>query len=84
MYTLDCLQIAYSKNYLKSHENICFEAIQNGGKSECFRLEQSSVMKFLVAEKCEPCEIHRRMYDTIYLTPPLEQDMTQGQFLSGV
>ena len=22
--------------------------------------------------------------DTIYLTPPLGQDMTQGQFLSGV
>ena len=26
----------------------------------------------------------RKIHDTIYPTPPLGQDMTQGQFLSGV
>ena len=35
--------------------NICFEAIQNDGKSE------SSVIKFLVSEKCEVFGIYRRM-----------------------
>ena len=37
-----------------------FEPIQNGGKS---RLEQKSVIKFLVAEKCKPCEIYKRICD---------------------
>ena len=36
---------------------------QNGGKSEHSGLEQSSVIKFLVAEKCIPCGIYRRMSD---------------------
>ena len=29
-------------------------------------------------------ESNRQKYNTIYRTPPLGQDMTQGQFLSGV
>ena len=29
----------------------------------CFWLEQSSVLKFLVVEKCKPCEIYRRICD---------------------
>ena len=37
---------------------ICFEPIQNGTS-----FEQRSLMKFLVAEKCKPCEIYRRMID---------------------
>ena len=27
------------------------------------RLEQTSVIKFLVGEKCKPCEIYRKTYD---------------------
>ena len=30
---------------------------------ECFRLEQISVIKFLLAEKCKSYEIYRRIYD---------------------
>ena len=30
---------------------------------ECSRLEQRSVIKFMVMEKCKPCEIYRRMCD---------------------
>ena len=30
-------------------------------QTESSRLEQKSVIKFLVAEKCKPCEIYRRM-----------------------
>ena len=29
----------------------------------CFRLEQRSVIKFLVAEKCKPSEIYSIMYN---------------------
>ena len=43
----------------KSRQNICFEAIQNDGKSEYTRLEQSSIFKFLVDEKGKPYEIDR-------------------------
>ena len=32
-------------------------------QTECTRLEQSSLIKFLVAEKFKPCEIYRRMCD---------------------
>ena len=42
-------------------KNICFEVIQNGWKLN--RLEQRSVIKFLLAEKCKPCEIYRRLYN---------------------
>ena len=31
---------------------------------KCSRLEQRSVIKFLVAEKYKPCKIYRRMCDT--------------------
>ena len=30
-------------------------------QTECSKLEQRSVIKFLVAEKCKPCEIYRKM-----------------------
>ena len=30
-------------------------------QTECFKLEQRSVIKSLVAEKCKPCEIYRRI-----------------------
>ena len=37
--------------------------IQNSIKSEYFTLEQRSVIKFLMAERCKVCEIYRRMCD---------------------
>ena len=40
-----------------------FENIQNRGKSECTRLEQRSIIKFLLVEKCKPCEIYNRLCD---------------------
>ena len=52
---LHCLKYIYCKN-------ICFEAIQNGGKSACSGLEQRSVMKFLVAKQCKACEINQRIW----------------------
>ena len=30
-------------------------------QTDCSSLEQRSVIKFLVSEKCKPCEIYRRM-----------------------
>ena len=45
-------------------KNSYFEAIQNGAnQTEYFRLEQISVIKFLVAEMCKPCEVYRRVFD---------------------
>ena len=41
----------------QSHKNICLNPIQNDGKSECSKLEQRSVMKFLVAEMCKSYKI---------------------------
>ena len=38
-----------------------FKIVAN--QADCFWLQQSSVIKFLVTEKCKPCEICRRMYD---------------------
>ena len=32
-------------------------------QTKCSRLEQRSIFKFLVAEKCKPCEIYRKMSD---------------------
>ena len=32
-------------------------------QTECTRLELRSDIKFLVAEKCKPCEIYTRMCD---------------------
>ena len=38
-----------------------FKMITN--QTECSRLEQRSVIKCSVAEKCKPCEIYKRMCD---------------------
>ena len=40
-----------------------FEAIQDGSKSECSRLEQTSDVTFLQAEKWKPWKIYGRMCD---------------------
>ena len=44
------------KTFLISRKNICFVAIQNDFRSEYFKLEQRSVITFVVAEKYKPCE----------------------------
>ena len=31
-------------------------------ENQCSRLEQWSVIKYLVAEECKPCEIYRMFY----------------------
>ena len=49
--------------YFNLEKNIRFEAIQNGTKSEFSRLEQRTVIIFLVAEMCKAYEIYRRMCD---------------------
>ena len=46
------------------------------------RFEQRSVKKFLVAEKCNPCEIYRRMCD-VYREACFSQKMfTNGLNMS--
>ena len=57
-YKLYCWELIYNKKIILNSKNICFEVIQNGGKS---RLEQSSVIKFLVAKKWKQCEIYWRL-----------------------
>ena len=53
MSTLHNLEKVYSKN-------ICFRAIQNGGKSNKL-LQAWTEVTLLAAEKCNPCEIYRTM-----------------------
>ena len=50
--------------YCKNHFNLSkilvlrlFKMVAN--QMECFRLEQRSIMKFLVTENCKPCEIYK-------------------------
>ena len=47
----------------------------------CFRIEQPSVIKFLVAEGCKAVEIHRRMstvYGSICFIKNKHKELTQG------
>ena len=56
--------IGLKQKLFQSHKNICFEAIQNEGKSyRMLKVSTEFAIKFLVAEKCEPCEVYRRMCD---------------------
>ena len=57
------MELVYEKKLYQSRKNTCFDYIQNSGKSEFFRLQQSSVINFLVAKKCKPCEICRKTCD---------------------
>ena len=56
------IKLAEVPHIASKNQNICFKAIQNGNKSNS-GFEQKSVFKFLLAEKCKPCEIYRRMCD---------------------
>ena len=42
-------------------------------QTECSRFEQRSVIKFLVAEKCKPCEIYRRICNVYVLVKQILQ-----------
>ena len=61
MQILNSFQLVYCKNNF--NQNNCFEAIKNGTKSECFKLEQESVIIFFITEKYKPCENFKRMCD---------------------
>ena len=45
-------RVSLLQNLIHSQSNIHFEAIQNGGKSNCSRLEETSHGKFLLAKRC--------------------------------
>ena len=56
---MNCLELLYSKNYfniVKIFVLKLFKKVEN--QTEYSRLEQRSVIKFLLAEKCKPCEIY--------------------------
>ena len=58
------LYIVYSKDYFTLAEIFLlrlFKMVTN--QIVCIRLEQMSVIKYLVAEKYKPCEMYGRMYD---------------------
>ena len=58
-------EIVLLQKLFKPPKNICFEPIQNVNKSSYSRLEQRSIIKFLLADKCKPCEIYKRMCNVI-------------------
>ena len=50
-----------SKKYFNLAANISFEAIQNSRQFEFSRVQQMSIVKFLLAKKSEPSEIYIRL-----------------------
>ena len=67
----------------QSHRNICSEAIQNGSTSEGSKLKRKSVIKFLEAVKCKPCEIYRRICD-VHREACFSQKMFTNQLNMGL
>ena len=60
---LHCLELVYGKNYsnlIKIFVLRLFKMVAN--QKQCFRLEQRSLIRFLIATKSKPCDIYRRMY----------------------
>ena len=58
------MYLVYSKNcfsFAKMFVLRLFEMVEN--QKQCSKLEQRSVVKFLLAEKYKPCKIYRRMRD---------------------
>ena len=57
---LHCLELVYSKNYFNLPEIFLlrlFKMVTNQ------KIEQKSIMKVLLAEKCKPCEIYCGLCD---------------------
>ena len=53
----------FIENIFKSCKSIGLSLFKMAANQiECSRLEQKSLIKFLVAEECKPCEIYRRKY----------------------
>ena len=75
---MHCLELVNSKNYLNHKKYVLrlFKMVAN--PTECSKLEQRSVMKFLMAEKHKACEIHRRMCDVYE-----EACLSQKMFING-
>ena len=64
MYTLHGLELIYGKNYLNLAKIFVMRLFKMAASQrESSSLEQRSVINFLVAEKCNPCEIYKRMCD---------------------
>ena len=62
MKTMHCWELENTKNHFDLTEIFAlrlFKMVANSKK--CFRLEQKSFMKLLLAEKCKPCDIYRRL-----------------------
>ena len=56
-YIQHCLELGSSKNYLNLARIFILRLFKlAANRTECFRFEQRSVIKFLVAEKCKPYE----------------------------
>ena len=54
---MDCLELVYCKKYFNLANIFVLRLFKiTAYQIECFRLEQRSVIKFLVAEKCKPYE----------------------------
>ena len=52
----------YNKEYLNLGRVFALKRFKvEANQPECSRLEQRSIINVLVAEKCKPCEIYRRM-----------------------
>ena len=58
------LELLNSKNYFNLANIFVLRLFKMAAyQTKWFRLEQRSVIKFLVTEKCKPCESYRRMCD---------------------
>ena len=64
MSTRHGLKLAKSKNYFDLTKIFVLRKFKTAtNQTEHSRFEQRSLIKFLVAEKCKPCEIYRRTCD---------------------
>ena len=62
MLTWYCLELVYSKNYFNLTKIFVLSLFKMAAiQTVCSR--QMSIIKFLLAEKCKPCDIYRRMCD---------------------
>ena len=56
------MELVYIKNYFNLAKVFVLRLFKMAA-NHCCRLEQRSVIKFLVTEKCKQCEIYKRMCD---------------------
>ena len=59
---MDCLELIYRDKYFNPTKIFVLNVFRMAeNQTEYSRIEQRSVIKYLEAEKCKPCEIYRRM-----------------------